>query len=190
LVFDIVYYLKNLSCLANLDKTQRWSLKLHATKFCLVQGGLGWRNSDRAILRCVDPLESRELLQELHAGSCERHFSAKTTAHKIMRARYYWPNLFATHMLILACDPCQRFEGKQRLLALSLDLIIVQAPFQQWGLDFIGQFHQNSSNGFSWILTTTNYFTGWVEAISLKTSSSAAIIRFLEGEHYHTVWDT
>jgi hypothetical protein len=39
--FSIVYYLKNLSCLVDLDKSQKQSLKLRATKYCLMQGGLG-----------------------------------------------------------------------------------------------------------------------------------------------------
>jgi len=31
------------------------------------------------------------------------------------------------------------FSGKQRLLALPLKSVVVEAPFQQWGLDFIGE---------------------------------------------------
>jgi hypothetical protein len=51
-----------------------------------------------------------------------------------MNVGYYWPNLFADmHAYVRTCDPCQRFEGKQRLPAPPLDPIIVQAPFQQVG---------------------------------------------------------
>jgi hypothetical protein len=57
---------------------------------------------------------------------------------------------------------------------------VVEAPFQQWGLDFIGQIPWVSSAGHSWILAATDYFTRWVESILLKTLSSAVIIRFLE----------
>lgn len=70
-------------------------------------------------------------------------------------------------------------QGKQKLPALPLDPMIVQAPFQQWELDFIGQFNQSSSQGYNWIPTTTNYFTRWEEDVPLKTSSPA-IVRFLE----------
>jgi hypothetical protein len=54
------------------------------------------------------------------------------------------------------------------------------APFQQWGLDFIGQFSQSSIVGHIWILEATDYFTRWIEAVALKTSSSPLIIRLLE----------
>jgi hypothetical protein len=129
----------------------------------------------------VDGDESKELLKELHSGVCGGNFSARTTAHKIMHAGYYWPTLFRdAHSYVRACEACQRFEGKQKLLALPLDPVIVEAPFQQWGLDFIGQFSQSSSVGHTWILVATDYFTQWVEAVPLKTSSSVAIIKFLE----------
>jgi hypothetical protein len=119
-------------------------------------------------------------MTELHARICGGHFSGRTTAHKILRVRYYWPTLFrGTHTFICTYESCQRFEGKQRLPALPLDPVVIEAPFQKWGLDFIGQIPQVSSAGHSWLLAATDYLTRWVEAILLGTSSFAAIIRFM-----------
>ena len=64
--------------------------------------------------------------------------------------------------------------------ALPLNPIVVQAPFQQWGLDFIGKFKDNSSNGYSRILIATDYFTKWVEAIPTKQETNAIVMDFLE----------
>jgi hypothetical protein len=36
------------------------------------------------------------------------------------------------------------FEGKQKLLPFPLKPIFVEAPFQQWGLEFIGEIHPPS----------------------------------------------
>jgi transposase InsO family protein len=47
-------------------------------------------------------------------------------------------------------------------------------------LDFIGKFSNNSSNGFSWVLTATDYFTKWVEAIPTKTATEKVVMDFLE----------
>jgi hypothetical protein len=133
------------------------------------------------ILRCVLPHETHQIVTELHAGVCGGHFSGRTTAHKIMCVGYYWLTLFKdTHTFICTCKPCQRFEGKQRLSALPLDPVVIEDPFQQWRLDFIGQIPQVSSAGHSWILAATDYFTRSVEATPLRTSSSPAIIRFME----------
>jgi hypothetical protein len=64
--------------------------------------------------------------------------------------------------------------------SLALHPVVVKAPFQQWGLDFIDQFKDNSSNGYTSILTTTNYFTKWVEAIPTKWEIDKVVMDFLE----------
>jgi transposase InsO family protein len=57
---------------------------------------------------------------------------------------------------------------------------VVEAPFQQWGLDFIGEFKDNSSNGYRWILTATDYFTRWVESVPTKKAIEEVVMKFLE----------
>ena len=111
---------------------------------------MGWKNQDGLILRSVDEEESKKVLEEFHSGFCGGHFAAKTTTHKILRAGYYWPTLFTdVHESVRNCQKCQLFTGKHKLVLLSLKPIVVQTPFQQWGLDFIGKFMDNSSNGYT-----------------------------------------
>ena len=92
---DIIFFLRNLTCPDHLLDHKRRALRLKATKYCLTKDGLGWRNPDGLILRCVDEPESKKLMVEFHAGFCGGHFVARTTDHKILRAGYYWPNLFS-----------------------------------------------------------------------------------------------
>jgi len=73
------------------------------------------------------------------------------------------------------------FVGKQKLLSLPLKPIIEDDPFQQWGLDFIGELHPPSSRKHKWILTATNYFTKWIEDIPTRNATDKVIMRFLEG---------
>ena len=47
-------------------------------------------------------------------------------------------------------------------------------------MDFVGPFDQNSSNGFKYILTCTDYFTRWVGVVPTKETTAKVIIRFLE----------
>jgi len=56
----------------------------------------------------------------------------------------------------------------------------VSAPFQQWGLDFIGEIHPASSRQHTWILTVTDYFTKWIEAAPTRQAMDMVIISFLE----------
>jgi hypothetical protein len=140
---DIIYYLKNLSCPNHLVDHKRRYLRLKSMRFCLTQDGLGWRNLDGIILRCVNKEEANKLVEEFHSGYCGGHFAAHTTTHKILRVGYYWPTLFTdTHHYVRSCQPCQFFSGKQRFPTLPLKPVIVEAPFQQWGLDFISEFKE------------------------------------------------
>ena len=56
----------------------------------------------------------------------------------------------------------------------------VDEPFQQWGIDFIGEIHPPSSGQHRWILTATDYFTKWVEAIPGRNATDAVVIKFME----------
>ena len=60
---------------------------------------------------------------------------------------------------MLSCYECQIFEGKRKLMPLPLIPISVETPFQQWGLDFIGEINHVSSRKHRWILIATDYFT-------------------------------
>lgn len=111
---------------------------------------------------------------------CGGHHYWKTTAHKILRAGYYWPSLFSdAFVFVKSCDRCQRFEGKQQLKSLPLKPIITKGPFQQWGLDFIGEINPHSSGQHRWILVATNYFTKWIEAIPTRKSDYNVVMKFL-----------
>ena len=56
----------------------------------------------------------------------------------------------------------------------------MSAPFQQWGLDFIGEIHPSSSGQHRWILTGTDYLKKWIEAIPTRQATDAVIVSFLE----------
>jgi hypothetical protein len=104
------------------------------------------------------------------------------TAFKILRAGYYWPVLFSDIFAqVRACEPCQKFSAKHKLISLPLKPIIAHRPFQQWGLDFIGEINPTSSGQHRWILTTTDYFTKWIEAIPTRNTIDKVIMEFLEG---------
>jgi transposase InsO family protein len=81
---------------------------------------------------------------------------------------------------VTSCHKCQVFEGKKKLLPLPLKPIFVEAPFQQWGLDFIREIHPPSSGQHKWILTTTDYFKKWIEVVPSRQATNSVIIKFLE----------
>jgi hypothetical protein len=72
------------------------------------------------------------------------------------------------------------FTGKQKVSALPLVSVKTEAPFQQWGLDFIGEIHPHSNTQHKWILTATDYFTKWVEVVPTRNATDLVLISFLE----------
>lgn len=133
------------------------------------------------LLVCLDKFQVEKVLKEMHGGVCGGHYSAKTIASRIIRAGYYWPTLFKDdHKYVQKFDPCQRFSSKLRYAsALPLNYVTVEAPFVQWGIDFIGEIIEKSSRGHKWFLVATNYFTKWIEAIPTKQATSKVVINFL-----------
>lgn len=92
---DIIYVLQNLQAPEGLSKTQARSLKLKPAKFCIIDRYLYWKDLGGVLLNCSLEDEAKEKIDEFHKGDCGGHLYWKTTAHKILRARFYWPTLFA-----------------------------------------------------------------------------------------------
>ena len=69
--------------------------------------------------------------------------------------------------------------GKQQLKSLPLRPIVVNGPFQQWGLYFIGEINPSSSGQHKWILVATDYFTKWIEAIPTRNATHQVVMKFL-----------
>ena len=96
---------------------------------------------------------------ELHDGLAGGHFSGDTTAHKILRAGYYCPTLFKdAHSHVRKCDICQRCGGRQAKATGPLKSAMITEPFEQWGIDIIGEIKPNSSLQHKYILIETDYF--------------------------------
>ena len=138
-------------------------------------------NYDGVFLRCLEQEDTKKFVAKLHNGPAGGHFSGDTTAHMILRAGHYWPTLFRdAHAHVRKCDTCKRNCGRQAKAAGPLKPMIISKPFEQWGIDIIGEINPNSSLQHKYILRTTDYFTIWVEAISLRKVNENAIMDFLQ----------
>jgi len=55
-----------------------------------------------------------------------------------------------------------------------------------WGMDMVGPIRPPSSKGYQFILTITDYFSKWSEAIPLKEVKTSAVIKFIKHHvNYH-----
>eukprot|EP00253_Pinus_taeda_P005016 PITA_05016 len=178
---DIIYYLKNGYAPSYLDHTKKRALRLKAKQYELINDILFRMNYDSILLRCLEKSEPNKVLQELHDGPAGGHYAGDATAHKILRARYYWPTLFKdSHNYVRKCQVCQTTAGREKKPSLPLQPVNINQPFIQWGLDIIGEIAPHSSKQHRYILIATDYFTKWVETVPLKTANAENIIEFID----------
>jgi hypothetical protein len=76
-----------------MGKSKARSLKLKAVRYCLIGQVLYWRDPLGMLLRCLNPTEAQKVMLDFHKGLCGGHYFWRNTAHKILRAGYYWPTL-------------------------------------------------------------------------------------------------
>jgi hypothetical protein len=65
-------------------------------------------------------------------------------------------------------------------VVVSLQPITASRPFEQWGLDIIGEITPSSLKLHKYILTATNYFMRWTEAIPMTSVNEKVVIQFIE----------
>ena len=79
-------------------------------RFILIHGILYRRGFSLPYLRCLDKLEAKYVIKEVHEGICDNHSWARSLVHKLVRAGYYWPTMQKDAVSYTrAYDKCQRF---------------------------------------------------------------------------------
>jgi hypothetical protein len=134
---------------------------------------------DSIIRRCIPESEQHDILKFCHELSCGGHFSARTTALKVLQSGFFWPSIFKdSYHFRLTCDRCQRTGniGKRNEMPQSNDMAI--EIFDCWGIDFMGPFPPSEGNNY--ILVAVDYVSKWVEAKATKTNDSKVVVKFVK----------
>ena len=127
-----------------MDKNRAGFIKLKVVKYCILNGCLYWKDPRCVLLNFLLEDEAKKISNEFHEGDCGGHHYWKAIVNNILRVGFYWPTMFFDkHKEMSSCHKCQIFEGNGKLSPLSLKHIYVEAPFQKWGLNFIGEISRN-----------------------------------------------
>jgi len=70
---DIIWFLQHLEFPPKLDKSKTRSLKLKATKYCILNQNLYWKDLVGILLKYVDEDESKHVITDMHKGLCGGH---------------------------------------------------------------------------------------------------------------------
>nr|XP_012466145.1 unnamed protein product [Gossypium raimondii] len=141
------------------------------------------RGKDQVLLRCVDAVEAKEILEEVHEGICGTHANGFTMARQIMRFGYYWSTMEGDCInYAKKCHKCQIYGDKMHAPPSPLHVMVSPWPFSMWGMDVIGPISPKASNGHRFIFVVIDYFTKWVEAASYANVTKSAVNKFLKKE--------
>ncbi|KAI5347401.1 hypothetical protein L3X38_015280 [Prunus dulcis] len=64
-----------------------------------------------------------------------------------------------------------------------MHLVVKPWPFRGWAMDLIGKIYPASSKQHYFIIVAIDYFTKWVEAKPVKSTTSQEIITFIEEQN-------
>ena len=91
----------------------------------------------------------------MHDGPVGGNFLGDTTAHKFLRDGYYLPTFFKdAHPYVRKCDVWQRSGARLAKVTGPLQPVIIVEPFEQWGINIIGEINPNNSLQHKYILKT------------------------------------
>jgi hypothetical protein len=157
-----------------------------AMKYVMIGDDMFYRTLKGLLLKCLGPIESNQLLHEVHEGTCGTHQLAHKMKWLSRRSGYYWPTMLEDcFKYYKGCQACQRFRKIQMVPALEMNPIVKPWPFRGWGMDMISKINPPSSKGHRFILAITDYFTKWVEVIPMKSMALNDIINFVKEHVIH-----
>ncbi|XP_012461287.1 uncharacterized protein LOC105781298 [Gossypium raimondii] len=87
---DILEYIKNQRYPEQANENDKRIIRRMAAGFVLDGDILYKRGNDQMLLRCVDNVEARRILEDVHEGICGTHANGFTMARQIMRLGYFW----------------------------------------------------------------------------------------------------
>lgn len=163
-----------------LSHHERRKVRVNSRHFAIVGNRLYRRGVDGLLRRCIEEQEVTKILEACHDSACGGHFAGRLTAQKALRAGYFWPTMFQdAHDHAKRCDACQRYAKNDLHMAMPLHVSLPLAPFEKWGIDYIGEVHPNSSRGMKHIIVATEYLTKWAEAKAVKANDAVHAANFL-----------
>ena len=140
--------------------------------FVVVKGELYKRSISGILQRCITPEEGQIILKDIHGGVCGHHASSRAIAAKAFRAGFYWLTAVEdAKNIVRTCEACQMFAAKPHSPAAELKPIPLSCPFDQWGLDMVGQLHKSWPGGHVYLLVAVDKFTKWIEARQIGRAS-------------------
>ncbi|KAL5515870.1 hypothetical protein EMCRGX_G001111 [Ephydatia muelleri] len=180
LVDHVYLYLRDSAYPKQCSPSMKRQIRLRSKKFELRNGELYYRLGERDVVRYIqNQTEQHKIALACHADPTSGHVGVKKTIARI-KERFTWKGLVEdVKNIVSTCDRCQKMNSKLTTATPELHPVPVQSPWFHLGMDFIGPISPVSSKGNLFILTISDYFTKWVEAVPLPTKESSGVAQAL-----------
>ena len=163
------------------DDNEAERIARQAKMYVLIDGDLYRRRENGVKLRCIDQVEGRHLLADIHEGMCASHIASRALVGKAFRQGFYWPTALGdAEYLVKTCDACQFHAKNINQPAQALQTIPLSWPFAVWGLDILGPFPR-SVGGYLYLFVAIDKFTKWPEVEPVRTITAQVAVKFIKG---------
>ncbi|XP_074277286.1 uncharacterized protein LOC141600929 [Silene latifolia] len=89
------------------DMHEARAFRIKTSTYSIINNTLFKRSQPGPYIRCLEPDEAKQVLQEVHDGYCDNHKGGRSLASKVLRTGYYWPTLRADCLEYCAkCEAC------------------------------------------------------------------------------------
>ena len=136
------------------------------------------------LLQIIAPKGSRsDILQQLHNGALGGHLGEAKTLSRLQE-RFYWPgHTDDVRMWCKNCPDCGARKSPTKKRRAPLQGVITGYPMQMVAVDITGPFPR-TTNGNSYILVVSDYFTRWAEAYAIPNQEAATVADKLVEEFF------
>ena len=177
---DVIQYLVEWKYSEGLTQEEKSVFQDKVAPYSLIQEILFKMGADEVLQKCLEKKDWKRVMTTLHSELSGGHFAAITGVNWIRSAGYWWPHLIQdVKAHVRGCDQCQRTSAPSFQNHWPLTPIIPLAPFEKWGIDFIGPINPASAQKKKYIILATDYATKWVEARSTRKNDALAAASFL-----------
>ncbi|CAM8886700.1 unnamed protein product [Rhodiola kirilowii] len=163
------------------DPRHKIEIRRRAPRLIHYKGTLYRRSFLEQWLRCLSEEEAVEVMQEAHAGICGAHQSGPKLYDRVKRMGYYWPTVVQDCIdFAKKCNACQFNTNFIHQPPEPLHPTVASWPFEAWGLYVVGPINPKASNGHTYILAATDYFSKWAEAVTLREVKKENVVDFIK----------
>ena len=130
---------------------------------------------------CVPYEYCNEVLKKCHDDIYSGHLGRTKTWERI-RERFYWPGMYEdVKRYVTSCEECMKFKGERNFKLGKRQRMPIESligPFDFIVADAIGPL-PITKNRNRYIITITDYFTRWAEAVAVPDLKSSTWLRVL-----------